>query len=306
VADKTNQKQQDKPKPAIRPVRPRIPRKQLVSVRRGTTSTESKQDQGSPPLQRAAVQPTQRATLPAATGTAGTRFAHDFSRVPARTHSRPAVQRENGEGPAGGAAAEGVQVPSVAGGSDIALAGDILTALDTTLTVADLVGGAAGLAVLETVGFMALAGGVGALGAIFFIIGGLFTLADAWLAGQKWAAVQGASYAIVSHAYGRRPPPAPGWMGEGDKFNETARQVTASLSRRVNARNQDSKRVVASLINIRKAQPETILNQIYQRLVEEHLQATFLRIRIGGVLYQTARRSRLSWPAVHVERTSGD
>lgn len=302
MADQS-QTTQEKPKSAVSPVRPRAPRKQLVSVRRATSNQSVHSDEGAL-LQRTAVRPAPARHIEVPPFS-GSRFAQDFSRVPVRARPSPTVQRDDGE-PAGGAAAEGVEVPSVLGASQIGFLGDVLTVLDTTLTVGDLIGGAAGVAVLEGVTFMAAAATVSVVGAIVFLIGGLFMLADAWSSGRKWAAVQGASYALVCISHGQAPPTAPAWMGEGETFNSTGLQVLENLRRRVDANNDESRRVLSSLYAISQAQPETILNQIYQRLVAEKLQATFLGIQIGGVLYQTARGTRLTWPGVGVEHVSRD
>lgn len=295
MPEKSEAKQ--KPRSSVGSIRPRASKEQHIAVRSGITGPQSKQDQDSALPRHTAVTP-----LPSARDSAPisrqTRFAQDLSRVPARARPGPAVQRDNGE-PAGGAAAEGVEVPGTAGASQVGFVGDILTALDTGLTLADI--GLVGVAALETAGFMAFAGTVGVLGALAFIVVGLFMLADAWRSGEKVAAVQGASYAIVSIAHGRPPPPAPGWMGQAATFNSTARQVQRNLRSKVEAGGRERDRALGSLIAIRRAAPETILNQIYQRLVRENLQATFLGIDIGGGLYNMARRAYLGWPGVSVD-----
>jgi hypothetical protein len=55
--------------------------------------------------------------------------------------------------------------------------------------------------------------------------------------------------------------------------------------------------MLSVLIAMRR-QPETALNQVYQRLVSQHLQATFLGMKLGGRLYHVAKSYRLTWPGV--------
>lgn len=210
------------------------------------------------------------------------------------------IQRGDEEEAAGGAAAEGVEVPGVTGSGAVGLIGDILTALDTTVGVVDLFG----LAVLDAGGAAAVAPFILVpLSAIAFIVGGLVMLGEANSSSEKWAAVQGASYAIVSHALGRRPPRAPGWMGSGDVFNSQVDSVTARLSQQVDQRGDAGRRVAGSLVSIREQDPATALNNIYQRLCREHLQQTFLGFEIGGAFYNNVRGYRFTWPEVGMNRS---
>ena len=100
MAEQTGAQQQDKPKSGVKPLRAPAKRKQLVSIRQGTSDLESTEDRstgGGLLEQRAAVH-----RVPADTASAAlaepqprveSRFAHDFSTVPA--HS-PVVQRDVG------------------------------------------------------------------------------------------------------------------------------------------------------------------------------------------------------------------
>ena len=47
-----------------------------------------------------------------------------------------------------------------------------------------------------------------------------------------------------------------------------------------------------------RKEPEKALNQVYQTLVREHLQATFLGFKFGGRLYHVAKSYTLTWPEV--------
>ncbi len=222
-----------------------------------------------------------------------------LNRLYGNRHVQRLIQRENDrEGSNRENLTEGVEVPGVAGSSEIGFIGDILSVLDTSLTITDIVGSATGAAFVETMSFSLVAGLVGTLGAILFMIGGLFMLAEANRSGEKWAAVQGASYAIVSIAHGRRPPPAPGWMRVGSSFNRAAEGVRTRISQVVNQGGRRARRMLGTLLALRRQEPSAALNSIYQSLVEKHLQETFLGFRVGGILYHMARDYRLTWPEV--------
>ena len=215
-----------------------------------------------------------------------------------RPRAARVVQREDGED-AGGAAAEEVEVPSVTGSGPIGIIGDILGCLDTAVGIVDLFG----VAALEAGGALAAAPFItGPLAAIAFIVGGIVTTVEAGMAGEKLAAVQGASYGITSVAFGRATPSAPGWMGHGEQFNRSASQVRERITERIEQRGEAGRRMAGALASLREQGAEAALNSTYQRLVEEHLQLSFLGFSAGGGLYANARRFRLTWPQVGMTR----
>ena len=100
MADQTGAPQQDKPKSSVKPARKPEKRKQLVSIRHGAADVEPAEDRakGSGLFdQRPAVRRVPAATVSAALaqpqGSVESRFAHDFSAVPARS---PVVERAAG------------------------------------------------------------------------------------------------------------------------------------------------------------------------------------------------------------------
>jgi hypothetical protein len=206
---------------------------------------------------------------------------------------------QRGEEEEGQAATEGVEVPGVTGSGPIGLIGDILGALDTAVGIVDLFG----VAALEAGGSLAVAPFItGPLAAIAFIVGGVVTTVEAGLAGEKLAAVQGASYGITSVAFGRPSPSAPGWMGHGEQFNRSASQVRERITEQIEQRGEAGQRMAGALASLRQQGGEAALNSTYQRLVEEHLQLSFLGFEAGGGLYANARRFRLTWPQVGMNR----
>jgi hypothetical protein len=88
MAESAGAKQQEKTRSRVRPVRVRVVQKQLVSVRHGATVNELIEDQiknGGNLQQRAAVRFVSGDVASPAPAFTESRFAHDFSRVPART-----------------------------------------------------------------------------------------------------------------------------------------------------------------------------------------------------------------------------
>ena len=188
-------------------------------------------------------------------------------------------------------------VPGVKGSYAAALIGDILTVLDTGLTVAEL-----GIPAVETIGASVLgagtfAAGISLLASIGFVIASLHGLAEAYKTGDKWAAVMGESYAILYCSQGKKPPAAPGWMKSGAAFNDAAEKARQRISDAVKVKGKSARDMLNVLLAMRK-EPEKALNQVYQRLVREHLQATFLGFKFGGRLYHVAKSYRLTWPGV--------
>jgi hypothetical protein len=188
-------------------------------------------------------------------------------------------------------------VPGVKGSATSALIADMLTVLDTGLTVAEL-----GIPAVETIGASVLgagtfAAGVSLLASIGFVVASLYGLAEAYKAGDKWAAVMGESYAILYCAHGQKPPSAPAWMKAGPAFNEAAESARKRISDAVKAKGKSAYDMLNVLLAMRK-EPEKALNQVYQHLVRENLQATFLGFKVGGRLYHVAKSYMLTWPAV--------
>ncbi|MBN1147931.1 MAG: hypothetical protein JXA78_11805 [Anaerolineales bacterium] len=178
-------------------------------------------------------------------------------------------------------------------GSDLAsLVADLSTGLDTTLTLADFAGLAAS-GVLTS----ALVGGVSLAAAITFVISSMFGLADAYKTGEKLAAVMGESYGVLYAANGKDPPSAPGDWAAGASFNQAARDARKRLSEVVKKGGKPADNMLCFLIALRK-DSEQGLNDIYQTLVKQNLQAKFMGIKLGGTLYNEAKSRRLAWPDV--------
>jgi hypothetical protein len=93
MAESAGAKQQEKTRSRVRPVRVRVVQKQLVSARHGTVNEliEDQLKNGGNLQQRAAVRFVSDDVVSPAAAFTGSRFAHDFSRVPAHT---VAPQRE--------------------------------------------------------------------------------------------------------------------------------------------------------------------------------------------------------------------
>ena len=186
--------------------------------------------------------------------------------------------------------------PGVKGSSTATWIADILTVLDTGLTVAEL-----GIPALEAAGGTVLGAGMLAggslLASIGFVVASMYGLAEAYKTGDKWAAVMGESYAILHCAHGKKPPAAPGWMKAGAAFNDAAEKARQRISSAVKAKGKGATHMLNVLLAMRQ-QPEQALNQVYQRLVRENLQATFLGFKLGGRLYHVARSYRLTWPEI--------
>ena len=125
----------------------------------------------------------------------------------------------------------------------------------------------------------------------------MYGLAEAYKTGDKWAAVMGESYAILHCAHGIKPPSAPGWMKAGAAFNDASEKARQRISSAVKTKGKSATHMLNVLLAMRQ-QPEQALNQVYQRLVRENLQATFLGFKLGGRLYHVARSYRLTWPEV--------
>jgi outer membrane protein OmpA-like peptidoglycan-associated protein len=97
MAESRGAKQQERPRPSVRPVRERVVHKQLVSIRHGATAEliEEQTKDGGSLQQRAAVRFVSGDVVPRAPVFTGSRFAHDLSRVPTHTvapQARPVVQ----------------------------------------------------------------------------------------------------------------------------------------------------------------------------------------------------------------------
>ena len=87
MAESAGAKQQEKTRSRVRPVRVRVVQKQLVSARHGTVNEliEDQLKNGGNLQQRAAVRFVSDDVVSPAPAFTGSRFAHDFSRVPAHT-----------------------------------------------------------------------------------------------------------------------------------------------------------------------------------------------------------------------------
>jgi hypothetical protein len=187
-------------------------------------------------------------------------------------------------------------VPGVKGSSAAAIVGDILTVLDTGLTVAEL-GIPAAQAIGSTVAGAGIMSGVSLLASVGFVVASLYGLAEAYKTGDKWAAVMGESYAILYCAHGKKPPAAPGWMKAGAAFNEAGENARKRISNAVKVKGKSATQMLTMLLAMRR-QPEAALNQVYQRLVRAHLQASFLGFKMGGRLYHVAKSYKLTWPGI--------
>lgn len=179
------------------------------------------------------------------------------------------------------------------GGTASTVAGvtDILTVLDVAATGAELASSAASVAQAANV--------VGMLGALGTFVFGMIDWADALQAQKKLGAVQGASYALVSIANGREPPGPHDDLGSDGKaaWNRAARDVKSNLEDAIDAGGEERDRILGGMFAARDADPMVALNRIYQRLVEDNLQDTFLFIfEVGGTLYDVARGMFLQWP----------
>jgi hypothetical protein len=188
-------------------------------------------------------------------------------------------------------------VPGVKGSGKAALVADVLTVLDTGLTVAEL-----GIPAVEGIGASVLgagtfAAGISLLASVGFVVASLYGLAEAYKTGDKWAAVMGQSYAILYCAHGQKPPSAPAWMKAGPAFNAAAESARKRISDAVKAKGKSAYDMLNVLLAMRR-EPEKALNQIYQHLVKENLQVTFIVFKVGGRLYQVAKSYKLTWPAV--------
>jgi hypothetical protein len=127
---------------------------------------------------------------------------------------------------------------------------------------------------------------------------------EAMHSGVKWGAVMGASYAVVAIAHGQEPPPPGGWMrgiGADDARKGWEAQALTIKSAMKEALRKNPEAFLASMARIRAVKPEQAMDQIYLYLCEEHLQETFLFIRIGGSLYKRATEVRLLWPGPAIE-----
>ena len=132
---------------------------------------------------------------------------------------------------------------------------------------------------------------------IAFIVASMYGLADAYKAGEKLAAVMGESYGVLYAANGKDPPSAPGDWAAGATFNTAAKDARKRLSDVVKKGGKPANRMLCFLINLRK-DSEQGLNDIYQELVEQNLQARFFGFKVGGRLYNEAKSRRLAWPQV--------
>jgi len=248
-----------------------------------------------PPSQkRADLYPQQRPTMAPISGLQGKVGNQSVQRMLAQRDGVPlsSIQRKTPE-----QTLLGGGVPGVKGSYTAALIGDILTVLDTGLTVAEL-----GIPAVETIGASVLglgtfAAGMSLLASIGFVVASLHGLAEAYKAGDKWAAVMGESYAILYCSQGKKPPSAPGWMKAGAAFNDAAEKARQRISDAVKAKGKSATDMLNVLLSMRK-DPEEALNQVYQTLVRQHLRATFLWFKFGGRLYQVAKSYRLTWPEV--------
>jgi|GEM_PF-5520762 len=165
--------------------------------------------------------------------------------------------------------------PGVKGSYAASFIADVLTVLDTGLTVAEL-----GIPAVETIGASVLgtgtfAAGISLLASIGFVVASLHGLAEAYKTGDKWAAVMGESYAILYCSQGKKPPSAPGWMKSGAAFNDAAEKARQRISDAVKVKGKSARDMLNVLLAMRK-EPEKALNQVYQSLVREHLQAYLL------------------------------
>ena len=264
----------------------------IVGSRRPESQPQTRQDTGVAPKEPARIklqrqvgnQAVQRLMVRGRKGVLGQ------SGGPVRAQS---VQRQTPEE----TVTKGAKIPGVAGSGKAAKLGDILTVLDTGLTLADI----AGMAV-EGIGAKVLGAGTAAAGvtlaaSIAFVVASMYGLAEAYKTGEKWAAVQGESYAIVHLAHGKDPPPAPGWMKAGAAFNRAAQQAKQRISNVVKKRDPAARHMLNVLLSVQQ-NPEAALNRIYQHLVARELQAKFLWWKVGGRLYHIAKSYRLNWPEV--------
>lgn len=110
----------------------------------------------------------------------------------------------------------------------------------------------------------------------------------------------GASYAFVALARGEDPPPYP--AGRAGSFSDESRKATvaawqtgvADVRKRIADDPAAWKRMVAA---VRQSDATAMLNVVYQDLVEERLDETFLGFMpAGGVGYDQARSYKLAWP----------
>jgi hypothetical protein len=191
---------------------------------------------------------------------------------------------ENSEG-----LVEVAEVPGVRGASEISLVGDILTVLDTGLTLTDIAAGAAGAAFVDTVFFTTLAGSLGMAGSLLFMVGGLFAMADAYQSGNKWGAM----------AHGMEPPAAPSSMGPAEAFDEAAAATKQKVQARAKKGKKSAAKITGALLSLSRLEPELALNAIYSQLVYAKLQSTFLGFQTsGGSLFKMAKSYWLMWPRV--------
>jgi len=215
-------------------------------------------------------------------------LAHELAHVVQQDGPPGTLQRQ----PTGGAAAgAGLDTPGPANEikSGGAIVTDILTVLDVGASIAELTP-LMGQAAAGMVG-MASAFGVG--------IFGLLDWASALNAQKNWAAVQGASYAVVSIAHGRSPPSSHGEFGSEAQtaWKEAAKRTKKILENRIDAGGEQRRSVLRTLKGIRKQSPDAALNRIYQYQVDQQLQDYFLGfIPAGGVSWDIAKQTALIWP----------
>ena len=215
-------------------------------------------------------------------------LAHELAHVVQQDGPPGTLQRQ----PAGGAAAgAGLDTPGPANEfkSGGAILTDILTVLDVGASVLELTP-IMGQVAAGTVG-MASAFGVGLFG--------LLDWASALNAQKNWAAVQGASYAVVSIAHGRSPPGPHGEFGSEAQtaWKQAAKRTRKIFENRIDAGGEQRRSVLRTFKGVRKQSPDAALNRMYQYQVDQQLQDYFLGfIPAGGVSWDIAKQTALIWP----------